>query len=84
MVIQKSRMNIWFSMALNNFPDFMEPKSIFKVTHISHVPHHLKDLRAQGEHNGNISDRCLFECVDAAVRVLSKAKHKVGVSIQDL
>ena len=49
MVIQKSRMNIWFSMALNNFPDFMEPKSIFKVTHISHVPHHLKDLRAQGE-----------------------------------
>lgn len=49
MIIQKSRMKIWFSMALNNFPDFMEPRSIFKVIHISHVLHHLKDLRVQGE-----------------------------------
>lgn len=27
----------------------MEPRSIFKVIHISHVLHHLKDLRVQGE-----------------------------------
>lgn len=91
MIIQKSRMKIWFSMALNNFPDFMEPRSIFKVIHISHVLHHLKRLkgtrwalRGLSRHNGNISDRCLFERVDAVVRVLGKAKHKVGVSIQDL
>ena len=42
-------MNICFSVALNNFSDFMKPRSIFKITHISHVPHHLKDLGVQVE-----------------------------------
>lgn len=57
-LIQKSHMDIWFSIALNNFPNFIKPRSIFKITHISQ---HLKDLGVQGKpsrvlsrHSGNI------------------------------
>lgn len=63
-------------MTLNNFPDCTKPRSIFKITHISHAPQHLKDLGVQGEpsrslsrHDSNISGKCQQLYSNACLRV---------------